>query len=82
MIPFILGFICGFAFSVLITIICVLCKASSMKSREEEQWGEGCTMQGLAGKETGMPQTLRELHRLEEETIKREGKCEARERVD
>ena len=84
MIPFTLGFICGFAFSVLITIICVLCKACSMRSREEEEWVEniGRTMQGMSEENRGMSSALFELHGLEEEAVRREGKGEAGERTD
>ncbi len=38
MIPFILGFISGFIGAVLLLLILVLMKASSLRSREEEQW--------------------------------------------
>ena len=38
MIPFILGFIAGFIGTVLLLLILVLMKASSLRSREEEQW--------------------------------------------
>lgn len=75
MIPFTLGFIGGFAFAILCLMIYAVLRASSMRSREEEAWVEniGCTMQGLSDEECGMPQTLRELHRLEEETQSNQG---------
>jgi hypothetical protein len=75
MIPFTLGFIGGFAFAILLLIIFAVVKASSMRSREEETWVEniGCTMQGLSDEEERMPSTLRELHRLEEETQGNQG---------
>lgn len=84
MIPFVLGFIGGFAFAVLIFTICILAKASGLRSREEETWGneEGCTMQGLWGEDTGMSSDLQELHRMESEAVRSEGKGDARERVD
>jgi hypothetical protein len=55
-----------------------------MRSREEETWVEniGCTMQGMSDEEERMPSTLRELHRLEEETERVERKSEARERTE
>lgn len=40
MIPFILGFIGGFAFAILLLTIYAVMKASSMRSREEEQWDD------------------------------------------
>lgn len=84
MIPFTLGFIGGFAFAILILSIVAVAKASSRASREEERWDEtdGCTMQGLQEKEAGMSHTLQELHRLEEEAVRREGKSEAGEALE
>lgn len=84
MIPFILGFIGGFAFAILLLIIFVVVKADSLRSREEEAWVEniGCTMQGLSDETERMPSALREIHRLEEETERSERKSEARERTD
>lgn len=84
MIPFILGFIGGFAFAILCLMIYAVLKASSMRSREEEAWVEniGCTMQGMSDEEERMPSALRELHRLEEETEGAERKSEARERTE
>lgn len=84
MIPFILGFIGGFAFAVLLLTIFIVVKAGSLRSREEEAWVEniGCTMQGLQEKEAGMSHTLQELHRLEEEAVRREGKSEAGEALE
>lgn len=84
MIPFTLGFIGGFAFAVLLLTIFVVVKAGSLRSREEESWVEniGCTMQGLQEKEAGMSQTLRELHTLEAEAVKREKRSESREDVE
>ena len=84
MIPFTLGFIGGFAFAILCLMIYAVLRASSMRSREEETWVEniGCTMQGLSDEEERMPSTLRELHRLEEETEGAERKSEARERTE
>lgn len=84
MIPFTLGFIGGFAFAILLLIIFAVVKESSMRSREEEAWVEniGCTMQGLQDKEAGMSQTLRELHTLEAEAVKREKRSESREDVE
>jgi hypothetical protein len=81
MIPFTLGFIGGFAFAVLLLTIFIVVKAGSLRSREEEAWVEniGCTMQEMSDEECGMPQALREVHRLEEEAIRREGKSEAGE---
>lgn len=75
MIPFILGFIGGFAFAILCLMIYAVMKASSMRSREEEAWVEniGCTMQGMSDQTERMPSTLRELHRLEEETQGNQG---------
>lgn len=40
MIPFVLGIICGFALAVLLVSLYALMKASSMRSREEEEWDE------------------------------------------
>lgn len=40
MIPFILGFIGGFAFAILIFSIVAVVKASSRASREEEKWND------------------------------------------
>lgn len=79
MIPFILGFIGGFAFAILCLMIYAVLRASSMRSREEEAWVEniGCTMQGLSDETERMPSALRELHRLEEDAIRNEGKGEA-----
>ena len=84
MIPFTLGFIGGFAFAVLLLTIFVVVKAGSLRSREEEPWVEhiGCTMQGLKEKEAGMSKTLRELHTLEAEAVKREKRSESREDVE
>ncbi len=81
MIPFILGFIGGFAFAVLLLTIFIVVKAGSLRSREEEAWVEniGCTMHEMSDEESGMPQALREVHRLEEEAIRREGKAKQRE---
>lgn len=81
MIPFILGMICGFAFAVLLAGVFLLAKASGMRSREEEEWGneDGCTMQGLYGEDTGMSSTLSEIHKLEAEAVRSEGKSEAGE---
>ena len=75
MIPFTLGFIGGFAFAILLLTIYAVIRASSMRSREEEAWVEniGCTMQGMPDEEERMPSTLRELHRLEEETQGNQG---------
>lgn len=75
MIPFTLGFIGGFAFAVLLLTIFIVVKAGSLRSREEESWVEniGCTMQGMPDEEDRMPSTLRELHRLEEETQGNQG---------
>lgn len=79
MIPFILGFIGGFAFAVLLLTIFIVVKAGSLRSREEEAWVEniGCTMQGLSDETERMPSALQELHRLEEDAIRNEGKGEA-----
>jgi hypothetical protein len=84
MIPFTLGFIGGFAFAILCLMIYAVLRASSMRSREEEAWVEniGCTMQGMSDQTERMPSTLRELHRLEEETEGAERKSEARERTE
>ena len=84
MIPFTLGFIGGFAFAILCLMIYAVLRASSMRSREEEAWVEniGCTMQDMSDETERMPSTLRELHRLEEETERAERKSEARERID
>lgn len=81
MIPFILGFIGGFAFAVLLLTIFIVVKAGSLRSREEEAWVEniGCTMQGLSESQERLPSALQELHRLEEETIRREGEAKQRE---
>jgi hypothetical protein len=75
MIPFTLGFIGGFAFAILLLTIYAVLRASSMRSREEEAWVEniGCTMQGMSDQAERMPSTLRELHRLEEETQGNQG---------
>lgn len=75
MIPFTLGFIGGFAFAVLLLTIFIVVKAGSLRSREEEAWVEniGCTMQDMSDEEERMPSTLRELHRLEEETEGNQG---------
>ena len=75
MIPFILGFIGGFAFAILCLMIYAVLRASSMRSREEEAWVEniGCTMQGLSESQERLPSALRELHRLEEETQSNQG---------
>lgn len=83
MIPFTLGFIGGFAFAILCLMIYAVLRANSMRSREEEAWVEniGCTMQGMSDEEERMPSTLRELHRLEEETEGAERQSEARERT-
>ena len=79
MIPFILGFIGGFAFAVLLLTIFIVVKAGSLRSREEEAWVEniGCTMQGLSESQERLPSALQELHRLEEDAIRNEGKGEA-----
>ena len=84
MIPFILGIICGVALMLLIISIYAVMRASSKRSREEEMWDEAlrCTMQGLQEKEAGMSHTLQELHRLEEEAVRREGKSEAGEALE
>ena len=75
MIPFTLGFIGGFAFAILCLMIYAVIRASSMRSREEEAWVEniGCTMQDMSDETERMPSTLRELHRLEEETEGNQG---------
>lgn len=75
MIPFTLGFIGGFAFAILLLTIYAVIRASSMRSREEEAWVEniGCTMQDMSDQTERMPSTLRELHRLEEETQSNQG---------
>lgn len=75
MIPFILGFIGGFAFAILCLMIYAVLRASSMRSREEEAWVEniGCTMQNMPDQTERMPSALRELHRLEEETEGNQG---------
>lgn len=80
MIPFILGFIGGFAFAVLLLTIFIVVKAGSLRSREEEAWVEniGCTMHEMSDEECGMPQTLREVHRLEEEAFRRKKEAESR----
>ena len=80
MIPFILGFIGGFAFAVLLLTIFIVVKAGSLRSREEEAWVEniGCTMQGLSESQERMPSALQELHRLEEETFRRKREAESR----
>ena len=39
MIPFILGFICGFALAILIFVIFVVARASGLSSQQEEGWG-------------------------------------------
>ena len=80
MIPFTLGFIGGFAFAILIFSIVAVAKASSRASREEERWDEtdGCTMHEMSDEECGMPQTLREVHRLEEEAFRRKREAESR----
>lgn len=84
MIPFILGFIGGFAFAILCLMIYAALKASSMRSREEEAWVEniGCTMQDMSDQTERMPSALRELHRLEEDAERVERKSEARERTE
>ena len=84
MIPFTLGFIGGFAFAILCLMIYAVLRASSMRSREEEAWVEniGCTMQDMSDEAERMPSTLRELHRLEEETEGVERQSEARERIE
>ena len=84
MIPFTLGFIGGFAFAILCLMIYAVIRASSMRSREEEAWVEniGCTMQDMSDETERMPSTLRELHRLEEETEGAERKSKARERTE
>lgn len=84
MIPFVLGFIGGFAFAVLLLSLYTVMRASSMRSREEEEMNETIrrTMQGLQDKEAGMSQTLRELHTLEAEAVKREERSESREDVE
>lgn len=84
MIPFILGFIGGFAFAILCLMIYAVLKASSMRSREEEAWVEniGCTMQDMSDQTERMPSALRELHRLEEDAERVERKSEARERTE
>ncbi len=84
MIPFTLGFIGGFAFAILCLMIYAVLRASSMRSREEEAWVEniGCTMQEMSDQTERMPSTLRELHRLEEETEGAERQSEARERAE
>ena len=84
MIPFALGFIGGFAFAVLLLSLYAVIRASSMRSREEEEMNETIrrTMQGLQDKEAGMSQTLRELHTLEAEAVKREKRSESREDVE
>lgn len=84
MIPFILGFIGGFAFAILCLMIYAVLKASSMRSREEEAWVEniGCTMQDMSDQTERMPSALRELHRLEEDAERAERKSEARERTE
>ena len=84
MIPFTLGFIGGFAFAILCLMIYAVLRASSMRSREEEAWVEniGCTMQDMSDETERMPSTLRELHRLEEETEGAERKSKARERTE
>ena len=84
MIPFTLGFIGGFAFAILCLMIYAVLRASSMRSREEEAWVEniGCTMQKMPDEEERMSSTLRELHRLEEETEGAERKSKARERTE
>lgn len=81
MIPFTLGFIGEFAFAVLLLTIFIVVKAGSLRSREEEAWVEniGCTMHEMSDEERGMPQALREVHRLEEEAIRREGEAKQRE---
>ena len=84
MIPFVLGFIGGFAFAVLLLSLYAVMRASSMRSREEEEMNETIrrTMQGLQDKEARMSQTLRELHTLEAEAVKREKRSESREDVE
>ena len=84
MIPFVLGIICGFAFTLLLISLYAVARASSMQSRKEEEMNETIrrTMQGLQDKETGMSQTLRELHTLEAEAVKREERSESREDVE
>ena len=75
MIPFILGFIGGFAFALLLLTIFIVVKAGSLRSREEEAWVEniGCTMQGLSESQERLPSALQEIHRLEEETQSNQG---------
>lgn len=84
MIPFILGMICGFMFAVFLLGLLAVMKAGSMRSREEEAWVEdiGRTMQGMHKEDERMPSALREIHRLEEDAVRKEGKHEAGERVD
>ena len=83
MIPFVLGFIGGFAFAVLVFVIWAVVRASGMRSREEEEFEAiRCTMQGLQGEGNGMPSALSEVHKLEETAVRNERICEARERVN
>ena len=87
MIPFVLGIICGVASAVMLW---ALCKAMSNMDRLEERWMREkeedeiirFTVQGLQDKEAGMSQTLRELHTLEAEAVKREKRSESREDVE
>lgn len=46
MIPFVLGFICGFALAILIFFIFIIARASGIASREEEKWVEDIYGQG------------------------------------
>ena len=86
MIPFVLGIICGVAASVLFSAICKLAKSMGNTSRMEERWekendeNNRCTVQGLPEQEKRMPSALHEIHRLEEEAIRRERIFESRER--
>lgn len=87
MIPFVLGIICGVASAVMLW---ALCRAMSNMDRLEERWMREkeedeiirFTVHELQEQETGMSSALRELHRLEEEARRREGRSEAREAHD
>ena len=88
MIPFVLGIICGAAASVLFDAICRLAKSMGYTSRMEERWerekneGNGCTVHELSEQAERLSSALFELHRLEAEAVRREGKGEAGERTD
>ena len=55
MIPFILGFICGFALAILIFVIFIIARASGLASREEG-WDQKDDIHGYA-EPTGSDET-------------------------